>query len=350
MQKKSVIPIDTIRIKTDGKVYEKTSNGWKLSKKEFPEAQHVIKLFKTNHHFHALIDKKNPQFLKGQLSSEGMVQGARINILPDGEVLDKAYSLFAKHLSIHDEATHGHWDVIYQNPNGKYAYLYTLRKRKKAIQKKYSHVEEFGRIVNRLEKNILAALQKKNDSEALSLYTLIKTCMRVGNTMYYKINGHQGLTTLKKEDIKIIRNSVTFSYPGKDGVPLQLSETFPPIYIKRIREVLLPLNKNSFIFVNAHQQPYKDTDLQKAFKKFCGIAFYPHIVRSYYATITVQNFLANHTRATKEEIAELFTSIAQKLGHKKYVKKDHAWVDSYTTTIHHYIQPDLVEKVERIVR
>ncbi len=344
------VSVGTIRIQTNGKAYEKTRKGWKLSKRKFPEMQQVIQLFKANHHFHDLIDTKNPVFLKGQLSKEGNVQGARITILPNGEVLDKAYSLFAKNLTIHDEATHDHWDIIYQNPNGKYAYLYTLKKRQKSIQKKYNHVEEFGKIVGTLEKNILAALHRKNDSEALSLYTLIKTYMRVGNTIYYKANGHQGLTTLKKEDITIIKNSVTFSYPGKDGVPLQLTETFPDIYIKRMREVLMPIKKNSFIFVKNNKQPYRDSDLKSAFKKFCGIAFYPHIVRSYYATITVQKFLRDHTKATKQEIAALFTAIAQKLGHKKYVKKDHAWIDSYTTTIHHYVQPDLVEKVERLVQ
>ena len=123
------ILVGTIRIRTKGYgVFEKTANSWKKSKKIFPEAMQVINLFKSNKNIDYLIDKKNPQFLKGQIY-DGKCQGARINILPNGQVLEGAYSIFGKNLTIHDESSNLHWDVIYQNPNGKYAYLYTLKKR-----------------------------------------------------------------------------------------------------------------------------------------------------------------------------------------------------------------------------
>src|SRR3989344_8417460 len=112
------VEIGTLRIKSrDLKVYEKTSNGWKISKREFPNALEVVKLFKVHGKFDVLRDTKKPEFLKGQVSKARMVQGARINILPDGKVLNKAYSLFAEDLTIHDEKSNNHWDVLYKHPN-----------------------------------------------------------------------------------------------------------------------------------------------------------------------------------------------------------------------------------------
>ena len=63
----------------------------------------VARLFKEHKNFKVLLDTKNQEFLKGQLSPKGEVQGARINQLPNGKIIDKAFSLFAKDLIIHDQ-------------------------------------------------------------------------------------------------------------------------------------------------------------------------------------------------------------------------------------------------------
>ncbi len=338
----------TFRIGTNLKTYEFKNKSWRISSKEFPEAIKVISLFKAHNKFNDLIDQKNPFFLKGQLY-KNKVQGARINLLPNGEKLDKAYSLFAKNLTIHDQSSHDHWDLIYQNPNGKYAYLYTQEKKQKAIKSKYKKVELFEQIYNKLHKAVINNLGNKKDHYALPLYTLLKTCMRVGNEIHYKETGHKGLTTLKKQDIRIENNKVYFDYIAKSGVPMSIVEEFPLDYIKRLKEKLNPLKKDDFIFTNENNKPLKDTDFMKAFEIYCGEKFYPHIVRSFYATKKAKDFLKLHKKATKQEINQLFTEIAEKLGHKRFDKKNNEWKDSFAVTIHHYIQPQLVEKIQNLV-
>ena len=350
MQKKGIIVNGTIRVGKNLKFYEKTKTGWKKSNKEMPNMLEIIKLFRVNNNFKELIDQKSPQFIKGQISSEGKIQGARINILPNGEKLDKAYSLFAKNLTFHDESSHNHWDLIYQNPNGKYAYLYTQEKRKNAINNKYKKVEHFEKKYNLLNKNVLNALKDKKDITALPMYTLLKTYMRVGNEMYYKANGHKGLTTLKKSDISIESNNVSFNYIAKSGVPMSIAEQFPKDYITRLQEQIKAHKNSDFIFTNSNGRPLKDTDLMEAFKRYCGEQFYPHIVRSYYATEKAKEFLNNHKKATKQEIKELFISIAEKLGHKRFDKKNNEWKDSYTVTVSHYIQPQIVERINSLIK
>ena len=89
------------------------------------------------------LKERDPEFIKGQLAPSGMAQGARIDILPNGKKLNKAYSLFAPNLMIHDENSKHHWDVIYKNPCGTYSYLYTMDKIKQSRKKKYQIVTEF---------------------------------------------------------------------------------------------------------------------------------------------------------------------------------------------------------------
>ena len=348
---KTEVAIGTLRLGKDLKFYEKTKTGWKKSQKQIPETINTIKLFKAHHTFKELIDKKNPQFLKGQLSPDNNVRGARINILPDGKKLDKAYSILAKNLTIHGESSHDHWDVIYQNPNGKYAYLYTQEKKNKAVKKKYQTVKEFEKKYPIIQKNVLNALKDKNDVLAVPVYTLLKTYMRIGNEIYYKAHGHKGLTTLKKKDILINKNNVTFSYLGKNGVPEKITESFPELYIQRLKEITNPIKINDFIFIDKNTgHPLHDTHFKEAFKKYCGQEFYPHIVRSYYATSTAEKFLKNKKSASKQEVKDLYNSIAEKLGHKRFNKKENQWKDNYNVTIHYYIQPNLVEKINSMIK
>ncbi|MBT7474673.1 hypothetical protein HN706_01895, partial [Candidatus Woesearchaeota archaeon] len=214
----------TYRIKTeDLQVYEKTKTSWKKSKSQFPNAMKVIQLFKDHNNFKVLIDKKDNTFLKGQFNEKP--QGARINMLPNNEKLDKAYSLFAKDLTIHDESSNAHWDVIYKNPSNTYSYVYTLEKKERAKTKKYNTEKEFEKYYSKLKINIQKSLTKEDI--ALPMYTLLKTYMRVGSEIYYKTHKHKGLSTLKKKDITINKNNVTFKYKAKDGVPLELSNEFP---------------------------------------------------------------------------------------------------------------------------
>ena len=342
----------TIRFKTKNlQPYEKTSKGWKKTKRPFEEAKLAISLFKAHHNIKYLTDKKNHSFLKGELSSDNKIKGARIDILPDGTKIDKAYSIFAKNLTIHDESSNSHWDVLYQNDGGTWAYCYTLDKKHLSEKEKYKQVESFGKIYSKLLKKAYDSIKKERDIIALAMYTLLKTYMRVGNEIYYKAHKHKGLTTMKKRDICIGKNGVTFSYLSKNGVPLNIQMQFPPAYVKRLKETLNKLEKNSFVFINEKTgHPLHDTDFKHAFKRFTGIEFYPHIVRSYYATKKAKEFLQKYKnlKPTKTQVREFFSKIAEKLGHKKFSKKDNQWKDSYTVTVHYYINPKLVEQIKTL--
>ncbi len=344
--KKEVLP-GTIRVKVkDLNLYVKTKTGWKKSKEKFDNVG-VIKLFKVHKNFDALVDTKDSRFLKGQLF-DGKCQGARINILPDGRKLDKAYSLFAKNLSIHDQKSNEHWDVLFQNPSGGFAYVYTLDKKAKAKVNKFKKVHKFEKVYPKLKKNVEKNL-KKGDVLDLAMFTLLNTYMRVGTEVYYKARKHKGLTTLKKDDIKIKGNVVIFDYVAKDGVPRKIVKEFSKVYVDLLKKRLKGLKRDDFVFSDVHGRPLKDIMFKKAFKAYCGEEFYPHIVRSFHATFRAEEFLKDHKKFSKEEMRDFFTSLAEDLGHKKYSKKEGIWKDSYTVTLNHYVDPELVNRIKSLV-
>lgn len=343
------IPAGTVRIKvTDLRPYEKTKSGWKLSKNRCVELLQVVKLFKAHRKFAVLVDKKDSKFLKGQLSPDGLALGARIDILPNGEKLEKAFSLFSPHLRVHDQMSHDHWDVLYQNKGGTWSYVYTVEKRKEHRSRKYKKVEEFDKKYLRLVNNVRKQLNS-DDIMALPMHTLLNTFMRVGNEIYFKAHGHRGLTTLTKKNVAVQGNIVTFDYFGKDGVPIKISHKFSTNYVKKLNAILKSKRSKEYVFSkNGHA--LHEQDFKKAFVQYCGKEFYPHIVRSHHATTKVKKFLAKSRSFSHEKVEKLYQSIAHDLGHKKFNKKKQAWEEHYAVTVNSYIQPELVELVQKRIK
>ncbi len=336
----------TVRFKKDGKAYVKTKSSWKKCKQDFSDAELVIKLYKAHQRLKVLVDQKDSQWLKGFLTKNKEVRGARIVVLPDGKKLDKAFSLFAENLKIHDQDSEDHWDVIFQNKGGTFAYCYTLEKKKGHAQQKYKKVWQFDKVHRKLLKKVELALKNKDDYLAVPMETLLKTYMRVGNEIYYKAHGHKGLTTLKNKDVQIKNNKVKFNYLGKDGVPILIEHKFSKCYVDRLRRLLKQTKSSGFIFTApGSKHPLSEQHFKKAFRNYIGVEFYPHIVRSHYASKQVQNFLRNNKKVTKEEVNGLFLGIAHQLGHQRFVKKKQQWEDNATVTVSHYVQPELVERI-----
>lgn len=347
---KKETPIGSIRINSKNlKPYEKTKSGWKQVKKDITSILNVVKLYKAEGRFKELVNPKEKEFLKGQLSPDGQAFGARINILPNGKKLDKAFSLFSPHLTLHDQMSHDHWDVIYQNKGGTYSYLYTLDKKKSHSKKKYGKVEEFERRYRKLMNNVRKSLNDNNDYMAVPMYTLLTTYMRVGNETYYKAHGHRGLTTLIKKNVAVKAPVVVFDYIGKDGVPIKIEKKFMDNYVRRLKTILTPKKEKEFVF-EKYGSLLHEHDFKQAFQRYCGHEFYPHIVRSHYATMALKKFMEHEKEITKDKVKTLFMSIAHDLGHKRFNKKKQDWQENYTVTIHSYIKPQLIEELEKKIK
>ena len=344
------IPVGSIRIQAkDLKAVKKTKSGYALDKKfDSDNIKKIAKIYKEHKNFDLLVDSKDKKFLKGYLNKEKKAAGARVPYLYNNKKLNKAFSLFSPHLTLHEHTNNSHWDVIYQNPNGQYSYLYTMDKIDKSKKNKFHLVEEFDKVLPKLKKNLLKGIKNK-EHLALSLYTLVKTYMRIGSEIYFKKNKHQGLITLQKNNVFIDKDNVIFSFLAKDGVPQTIELVFPEYYINNLKKRMKKLKSGTYVFCDEKENKLHEKDFHKAFKKYCSKEFYPHIVRSHYATKKVEEFLEQNKKPTKKEVIELYNEIAEKLGHKKFSKKKQEWQVSHTVTIAHYISPKLVTKIRKIV-
>jgi hypothetical protein len=339
------IPLDTIRIRVkDLRPMAMTASGWREKSIDLPDALHAVHLFRSHGRFKMLHDAKDPRFLKGALAPGSRAVGARIMDLPDGTRLNAGFSLFAKNLRFHDEDTDAHWDVMFENPSG-FTYLYGTKKISRARTHKTHIVDEFARVFPKLKRNVLKDLRSEGSIHSIALFTMMKTYMRVGNEIYYKAHGHKGLTTLQKMDIQIEGREVIFNYKAKDGVPIHIRERFPAAYIQKISVLLKPKKPDSFVFSHESGHPLGGKEIKGAIGEYCGKEFFPHIIRSYYADTEVKKFFRMRRTATKQEVFDLLIKIASKLGHKRFDKKENAWVESPKVTVNNYIRPEFVERL-----
>jgi hypothetical protein len=291
-------------------------------------------------------DPRSPVFARGFLNPKGRPAGARVKRLPDGRILGKAFSLFAPELTLHDEKTNDHWDVLYRNNGGSYSYVYTREKELLHQRRKYRSVDLFGKKYASLIRNCRRRLYDETDYMALPVYTMLKTLMRIGNEKYYRAHHHKGLTTLKKEDVRISVDVVEFKYVSKDGVPRDIIRKFPGQYILRLQGILRGKKRGDFVFTRpGSKRPLVERDFKEAFKRYCGVEFYPHIIRSHYATLNAKRFLKRKNKPSDAEVRLFLKRLAGKLGHKKYIKKKHVWEDNYRVTVSSYIQPSLARRL-----
>ena len=295
------------------------------SRMKFPDVMKVVGLFEKCGNLELIRDG---EFLIGGFC-DGKITGGRIDVLPDGVRLNKGFSLFAPRLTIHDEKSHGHWDVIFKNPSGSFSYLYSLDKVRISKDKKFGLVDDFERHLPELKRNLMNALKSgrvaggeyRDDDLVLAMLVLLKTKMRVGGEIYYRRSRHKGLTTLKKKDLSIAGNRVTFDFIGKDGVPQSLSEVFSDKVLDELKRVLKKKRQDDFIFLNSNGKIFRDVEFEAGFERFCGERFYPHIVRSHFATRETEKFLrkvAGDRLRVASDARKFCLKVASKLGHKKW--------------------------------
>lgn len=333
-------------------LYEKKNLFWKKLSEISNIQEDILNQFRNNNNLILVLEEKLKNFVKGHIDHNSNIGGGRIKFLPNGKKLARAgYSIFAKHLTFNNNESSS-WAVCYQNTSGTKTYLYTEDNIHLEQEKKYKLVKEFSKNYNKIIKNLKFDLKKTHDIRYLALYTLIKTNIRVGNYQYYKTYSHQGLTTLKNKNIKILKNNIVeFDFIGKDAIPQNIKVKFDDCYIDILSKRLKNLRKDDFVFADELNHPLHSKEFSDILFNFTHEHFYPHIIRSYYADSKIEELLKKNKgkKITKKQIEKELLSIALALGHKKYDKKKNEFVPSYKITVSNYIYPKLLDKMYKLV-
>jgi DNA topoisomerase-1 len=146
------------------------------------------------------------------------------NKITDGETLARIKSLVIPPM----------WDKVWicPSPDGyiqatgrdkknRKQYLYHPQWTEYQQQNKFSKLREFAYQLPLIRENISSLLRKhgwpKEKVIALILAILDETYVRIGNRQYYESNGTYGLTTLRRRNMRVNGNSITFNYKAKSN-------------------------------------------------------------------------------------------------------------------------------------
>lgn len=120
------------------------------------------------------------------------------------------------------KAENGHMQATGTDVRGRKQYIYHPLWTAIRSQTKFSHLYEFGKVLPAIRKQLNAHLALKDTNEQKVLATVISllqcTCIRIGNSMYEKLYGSFGLTTLKDKHVTISGHKLEFEFKGKKGV------------------------------------------------------------------------------------------------------------------------------------
>lgn len=87
---------------------------------------------------------------------------------------------------------------------------------------KFHHLYEFGKLLPSLRLKLEEDLAKKETGEEKVIATVVslmeRTYIRIGSNDYEKLYGSYGLTTLKDKHVKVVGDTIRFSFKGKKGI------------------------------------------------------------------------------------------------------------------------------------
>lgn len=116
----------------------------------------------------------------------------------------------------------GHLQATGLDVKGRKQYKYHASWNSLRNHTKYFHLLDFGKalpaIRTQLEKDLSRQGLPQEKVLALVVSLMQCTCIRIGNSVYEKLNGSFGLTTLKDQHVSVNGSKMKFSFKGKKGV------------------------------------------------------------------------------------------------------------------------------------
>ncbi|GAA6131199.1 DNA topoisomerase IB [Halopseudomonas sabulinigri] len=121
----------------------------------------------------------------------------------------------------------GHLQATGRDAKGRKQYRYHPRWREVRDMDKYSRLQEFGKALPKLRKQLEAQIAERGFSREKVLATVVMlldaTLIRVGNTQYARENKSYGLTTLRTRHVEVHGSEIRFHFRGKSGVEHEVS-------------------------------------------------------------------------------------------------------------------------------
>lgn len=211
-------------------------------------------------------------------------------------------------------------------------------------QSKFSNLLSFGENLpsmrRRLEKDIATQGLPLNKVLATVVSLMQCTCIRIGNSMYEKLYGSFGLTTLKDQHVKINGNEMKFSFKGKKGVyhNIKLKSKRLARIVQQCRDI--PGKELFQYYDDDGNRKTIDSGMVNAYiKDISGAHFTAKDFRTWAGSLhALEAFekigIADTITATKKNIITALDMVAEQLGNTRTVCKKYyvhpVIIDHYT--------------------
>ena len=211
-------------------------------------------------------------------------------------------------------------------------------------QTKFYQLLEFGKklptIREQLEKDLSKPGMPLEKVLAAVVMIMQETHIRVGNSMYEKLYGSFGLTTLKDQHVKINGNSVKFSFKGKKGVyhEIDLKSARLARIIKKCRDIP---GKELFQYYdeNGERKSIDSGMVNEYIKNICCATFTTKDFRTWTGSVqAIEAFkdvlCCDNEAERKKNIVQVLDTVAKRLGNSRAVSKKY------------YVHPQILEMYE----
>ena len=198
-------------------------------------------------------------------------------------------------------------------------------------QTKFYHIYEFGKalpmIRAQLKKDMALPGLPAEKVLATAVSLMEKTNIRVGNSVYERLYGSFGLTTLKDKHVSFKGEQIAFSFKGKKGIEHMISFRSKKLLkiVKQCRDIP---GKELFQYYDGegNRKSIDSGMVNDYIKKISGSDFTAKDFRTWSGTVYSINALKelgmHETEAeAKRKLAELFRMVSKELGNTPNVCK-----------------------------
>ncbi len=239
----------------------------------------------------------------------------------------------------------GHLQCTGIDAAGRKQYCYHSKWVSKRNETKYYRLLEFGQSLPDFRKKISKDLRRKELDErkvlAISVYTMQKTLIRIGNESYKKLYNTFGLTTLQDRHVKIADHKIQLSFVGKKSIKHTII-----IKDKILAELVLKCKDIPGQELFQYYTPSGDHKsinsgmINNYIREITGCDFTAKDFRTWSGTLEAFRFLALHEfpeaiTARKKQINSALDVVSQRLGNTRTVCKKS------------YVFPPLLEAYEQ---
>jgi len=227
----------------------------------------------------------------------------------------------------------GHIQVVGHDAKDRKQYRYHPDWVSLRDQTKYFRLRDFGRLLSpmreKMQKDLSNSELTKEKVLAAVVSVMERTNIRVGNSMYEKLYGSFGLSTMKDKHVKINGGEVKFSFKGKKGVYHNISLKSKKLanIISKCRDI--PGQELFQYFdANGRRHAIDSGEVNNYIKQISGGDFTSKDFRTWSGTVlcfSAFRELGNAESVTqaKKNVVQAMDKVSKCLGNTKTVCKKH---------------------------